>query len=362
MNTLTEEIEHIDEQLFFVAGTAAMRKLRTQIELLAKVNVPVLITGERGSGKEVAARLIHKLSLRSGNSFGVVNCAALSGDMLDSELFGWEPGTVLNLTVPRPGKFEFCNKGTLLLDEVSDIPAPVQTKLFHVLKDQRCFRLGGSTSIDLDVRIIAATSMNVDQLLSAKRLREDLYYQFSAFTLHIPPLRERREEIPLLFNQFMSQLARSYGLLPRVPPPVLLDECQHYPWPGNLRELENVVKRYLVMGDEFLEIGNIATKSETAADEAPWTASIEEPSTEDSNGDAENLKALLRTVKGETERSAIATKLEKTHWNRRAAARELGISYRGLLYKIQQYQLLPPPIDPAQYSKAAGSKRNGQER
>ena len=337
----SEDFQEIGEDLFFVAGSLAMRKLRSQAELLAKVNVPVLIVGESGSGKEVAARLIHKFSVRSGYRFLKVNCAAVPADLLESELFGHEKGGFSGAMRTRRGKFELCDKGTILLDEIAEMPPGLQAKLLHTLQDKQFFRLGGETTINVDVRILAATNVNIEQAVVERKLREDLYYRLNAFTLHVPPLRERKEEIPLLLGHFMNQLARHYDLNPRPLSPSLLDACQRYSWPGNVRELENVVKRFLVMGDESLESAELASHARGHIQEVPENRAQEPSDGNDPQSDASSLKSLVRTIKGETERSAIASTLEKTHWNRKEAARQLRISYRGLLYKIQEYQLVP---------------------
>lgn len=339
-----EIVEKISEDLFFVAASPVMRKLLMQAELLANVNVPVLIVGESGSGKEVAARLIHKHSIRSACRFLKVNCAALPGDLLESELFGYERGAFTGAIRTRQGKFELCHKGTILLDEIAEMPAQLQAKLLHVLQDKEYFRLGGDTTISVDVRILAATNVNIEEALAEKRMREDLYYRLSAFTVQVPPLRERKEEIPLLMGHSMNRMARHYGLLPRPISTVLLEACQQYSWPGNVRELENFVKRYLVMGDEQVALSELQKKpvnqvglledNDPVSDGTIGILSGNEDGTS-------NLKALVRNITGEAEKTVIAGTLEKTHWNRKKAAHLLGISYRGLLYKIQHYQISP---------------------
>ncbi len=344
MEIASDDIEQISEDVFFVAASPMMRKMRAQAELLAHVNVPVLILGESGSGKEIAARLIHRLSVRSASRFLKVNCAALPGDLLESELFGYERGAVTGALRTRPGKFELCEKGTILLDEIAEMPTGLQAKLLHVLQDKQFFRLGGERTIDVDVRILAATNVNIEQALAEKKLREDLYYRLSAFTVHVPPLRQRRDEIPLLLGHFMNQLARHYGLPPRTISPTMADACQSYSWPGNLRELENFVKRYLVMGDEELALGELGRNSEAAEtvylpQTSSWpTGPAESAEFEDGTS---GLKSLVQSVKGEAERNAITAALGKTDWNRKAAARLLKISYRTLLYKIEQYHMSP---------------------
>ncbi len=352
-----EQIDFISEDCSFISASPAMRKLRTQAKMLAKVNVPVLIRGENGSGKEVVARLIHKLSPRTDSKFGEINCAAFSGDSLESELFGYERGAFRGAAHGKHGKVELCEKGTILLDEIEHIPANVQPKLLQVLQQKQFYRVSGKTAIKTDVRILAATNGGVDRALADRKLREDLYYGLSAFTLHIPPLRQRKDEIPLLLEHFMHRMSKQYGLPPQTFSAELLESCKQYAWPGNLRELENFVKRYLVMGDDSLTLDEGQSKPESLSQ---TVAAL--PSGKEREGvtriDSGSLKMLMRNIKGEAERNAIAVALEKTSWNRRAAARQLGISYRGLLYKIQQYQLIPPETHPSAFPNSLGSKRN----
>src|ERR1700732_3502399 len=246
------EVEELDDDVFFVAASPAMRKIRSQAALVANVDIPVLMLGESGTGKEVVARLIHKLSPRAHRTFLKVNCAAVPGDLLESELFGYEPGAFTGATHAKPGKFELCNKGTILLDEIGEMPPLLQAKLLHVLQDQQFSRLGSRSVIKVDVRILAATNINIAEALANKRLREDLYYRLNAFTLHLPPLRERKEEIPILLKHFMSRMSESYARAPLPLSGPLMEACLRHSWPGNLRELSNFIKRYLVLGDETL--------------------------------------------------------------------------------------------------------------
>jgi two-component system response regulator AtoC len=186
------EVEELGDEIFFVAASPNMRKLRSQAALVANVDIPVLMLGESGTGKEVMARLIHKLSPRAHRTFLKVNCAAVPADLLESELFGYEAGAFTGANHAKPGKFEICNKGTILLDEIGEMPPSLQAKLLHVLQDQQFSRLGSRSVIKVDVRILAATNINIPEALANKTLREDLYYRLNAFTLTIPPLRERR--------------------------------------------------------------------------------------------------------------------------------------------------------------------------
>jgi transcriptional regulator with PAS, ATPase and Fis domain len=262
-----------------------------------------------------------------------VNCAAVPADLLESELFGYEAGAFTGATHAKPGKFEICNKGTILLDEIGEMPPSLQAKLLHVLQDQQFSRLGSRSVIKTDVRILAATNINIPEALAAKRLREDLYYRLNAFTLQIPPLRERKEEIPILLKHFMTQLSEQYARPPLPFSPELMRACLTYHWPGNLRELGNFVKRYLVLGDEKLAINELQPRTDGSG--AQFDPVTPRSGSEPGGG----LKSLARSAKDEAEAEAIAKALDETNWNRKQAAALLQISYKALLYKIRQYGL-----------------------
>jgi two-component system, NtrC family, response regulator AtoC len=340
-------VEDVGGGHFFISASPLMQKVRLQARLLANIDVPVLILGESGTGKEVTAHLIHKLSSRSNQRFLKVNCAALPGELLESELFGYERGAFTGATRTKAGKFELCDKGTILLDEVAEISANLQAKLLHVLQDKQFFRLGGETTVEVDVRILAATNVNVEQAIAQRRFREDLYYRLCAFTIFLPPLRQRREEIPVLLHQFMQQTAAQYSRPPLPFSDQLVDACLHYAWPGNLRELQNFVKRYLVMADERMAIGELqaSRRKFLPLDAGPGAAAATAPAIAAPGADsvvmaedhARDLKFLVRNLKDETEIQAITKALTETNWNRKRAARLLRISYRGLLYKIGRY-------------------------
>ena len=328
--TFTGEVEEVGEDVFFIAASPAMRKIRSQAALVANVDIPVLLLGESGTGKEVLARLVHKLSPRAHRTFLKVNCAAVPADLLESELFGYEPGAFTGATHAKPGKFEICNKGTILLDEIGEMPPQLQAKLLHVLQDGQFSRLGSRSVVKSDVRILAATNIDIPEALATKRLREDLYYRLNAFTLHLPPLRERKEEIPILLKQFMSRMAERYARPPLPLSPSLLQACQDHPWPGNLRELNNFLKRYLILGDENLAVSELQPKNDGTGGASGETSS------KTANG-AGGLKSLARNAKDGAEAEAITRALEQTNWNRKQAAAILQISYKALLYKIRQY-------------------------
>ncbi|PYX86800.1 MAG: sigma-54-dependent Fis family transcriptional regulator [Acidobacteria bacterium] len=330
--THTGEIEELCDDVFFVAASPAMRKIRSQSALVANVDIPVLLLGESGTGKEVLARLIHKLSPRAHRTFLKVNCAAVPADLLESELFGYEAGAFTGATHPKPGKFELCNKGTILLDEIGEMPPLLQAKLLHVLQDQQFSRLGSRSVIKVDVRILAATNIDIPEALATKRLREDLYYRLNAFTLQLPPLRERKEEVPILLKHFMSRMSERYARPPLPLSPLMLQACHDYSWPGNLRELNNFIKRYLILGDEKLAVNELQPKTDGtgAAFEQNARGAGE-------SGSGGGLKSLARSAKDEAEAEAITRALEETNWNRKQAAALLKISYKALLYKIRQY-------------------------
>jgi two-component system, NtrC family, response regulator AtoC len=330
-----DEIKEIplDENTSFVRSSKRMREIESQCALVARADIPVLVLGESGTGKEVAAMLIHKLSARSKRSFLKVNCAAMPADLLESELFGYEQGAFTGAMKSKPGKFEICDKGTILLDEIGEMPSALQAKLLQVLQDGSFSRLGSRSSVKVDVRVIAATNIDIKAAIANKTFREDLYYRLNGFTLKMPPLRERTDEIPILSQHFMRKVAAKYECDPLTVSPALLQALTTHSWPGNLRELENTIKRYLVLGDEQAIIDELCPV------QSPVKLAV---SAEDSGGSA-SLKHLVRNLKGNAESAAIAQSLEVTGWNRKAAANELQISYKALLYKIKQYNLSPPP-------------------
>lgn len=329
-----QHFEALENDLFFLAASPAMKQIRSQISLVAKVDVPVLLLGESGVGKEILARLIHKLSPRGRSPLLKVNCAALPVDLLESELFGYEPGAFTGATRSKPGKFELCNKGTILLDEIGEMSPVLQAKLLHVLQDGQFSRLGSRSTIAADFRVLAATNVEVQKAIAEKTFREDLYYRLNAFTVTIPPLRERREEIPLLFKHFMNQFAQKYAHPSIAYSERLIHACLQYRWPGNLRELGNFVKRYMVLQDEALAISELESKSKGQGFSGPDGINP--------NGSEAGLKSLVRNLKDKTELKAIEEALVATNWNRKLAAVRLSISYKALLYKIKQYEITQP--------------------
>jgi len=326
-----------------LGSTPAMQAVQEIIKQVADTSTTVLIRGESGVGKELVARALHVASPRHAHPFVKVNCAALPAELLESELFGHEKGAFTGAYRRKLGKFEFANKGTLFLDEIGELPLPLQAKLLHVLQDQEFSRLGGRDLIRVDTRIIASTNRDLEAALSTGQFREDLYYRLNVVEIRVPPLRERREEIPILVDVFLEQFQHQYGREVTLLPDTI--HClTEYPWPGNVRELENVMKRLVVLGkvgkiQEQLVSGlrnNHANESNTADPEETPTSL--EPSL--------GLRELSRRAARAAERKAIQEVLEQVRWNRSEAARVLKISYKTLLTRITECGLAPKKTRP----------------
>ena len=332
-----------------------MEEIKDTIEQVAETSATVLIRGESGTGKEVVARMIYGQSLRRDKPFVKVNCAAIPHELLESELFGYEPGAFTGANRQKLGKFDQANYGTLFLDEISEMHPALQAKLLHVLQDGQFSRLGGKRDIGVDVRVLAATNKFLEQAVAQGAFREDLFYRLNVVTVHIPPLRERREEILLFLEFFLRKYSEFYG---KQPPPFsdyAITRMMDYPWPGNIRELENLVKRYVIVGNESQIIREISTHkpikySEAAnpattvteqapAPQVPPVASIGPRADSNSkhSSDPERLSLLEigRRAAMKAEHEAIEKVLYETRWNRRQAAKILKISYKALLNKLK---------------------------
>jgi len=370
----SQDIEQLGPEAFFVSAGPAAQKLRAQAELLAEADVPVLILGEPGSGKDTIARLIHKLSVRSGFKFLKVNCADMPAELLEVELFGSEGISAFVSGRPTLGKLERAEKGTIFLDEITEMPFDLQGRLMQTLQDKLLQRRGTDAATSVDVRILASTSASLERALAERKLREDLYYRLSAFTVQVAPLRQRKGEMVVLMRHLMHKLAKHYVLPSREFSPAVLDACQRYSWPGNLRELEAFVKRYLVAGDNDLAFSQLespfeddsTSDLEAGAIEASNSTGEISDSEEDHVSNSRSLKSLVQSVKGEAEKNAIGTALQKTGWNRKAAARLLQVSYRTLLYKIDQYHMSAsdpalPPFNGERFSWQGTAKNGGKE-
>jgi len=309
---------------------AAMRAVRDLVSKVAATSASVLLTGESGVGKEVVARAIHRASPRAGHPLLKVNCAALPGELLESELFGHERGAFTGAYREKPGKFEQAQKGTIMLDEIGEVPLRLQAKLLHILQDGEFARVGGERILQTDVRVLAATNRDLEGEIRAGRFREDLYYRLNVIAVHIPPLRERRDEIPALAAHFLAAANKQYGRSVEISPALMRQLVEH-PWPGNIREMENAIKRLVVLGNAAHFQSQLGAAAAAAAPApAVATAAASGPSDEAVMG----LKAIARRAARDAERIVIAQTLERTHWNRAKAARMLQISYKALLYKI----------------------------
>ena len=338
-----------------------MREVHELIERVADTDVTVLVRGESGTGKELVARAIHDASPRQSRSFVKVNCAALPAELLESELFGFERGAFTGAIQHKPGKFEFANHGTMFLDEISEMGAPLQAKLLQVLQDGEFARLGSREDVHVDVRVVAATNRELEVAVADGQFREDLYFRLNVVCITLPPLRQRRDEIPTLIAFFMERYSEHYNR----PPVALTDETLRlfdaYDWPGNIRELENLIKRSIVLGSDeslrreltatlaarTLRTGPIPMLQTPAAPPTPipTVRHIEAPAALATavpvaplvlNG---SLKDIARHAAREAERELIYRTLQQTRWNRREASEILGISYKALLYKIKEAEL-----------------------
>jgi len=367
-------IEQVGPDLFFVSAGPVSQKIRTQVQLLAAADVPVLILGEPGSGKDTVARLIHKLSTRSRFEFLKVNCANKTAEQLEAELFGTRfsgngrIGTSL---------LERADKGTLFFDEITEMPLSIQNRLTHILQHKKANTAERSP---IDFRILAATSANTERAMAEQTLREDLYYRLSAFSVQVPSLWQRRSEIGVLMQHMMQRLARQYGLPGRTFSAKALNACRGYSWPGNFKELESFVKRYLVVGEKDMDFNGFrpdlvkSDREYAHAVDARMTSGPQNLREHREHDDGEreiipkSLKSLVEIVKSEAERNAIGVALQKTGWNRKAAARLLQVSYRTLLYKIEQYHMsASEPILPSipektsfQSAGVKGTDKNGR--
>jgi two-component system, NtrC family, response regulator AtoC len=329
-------IEELGGCNFFLAASPKMLEIHRQIKLLAATDVNVLILGESGTGKEVIAQLIHRNSQRPPEKFLKVNCAALPTELLESELFGHRQGAFTGAIKDQPGKFEQADGGTLLLDEIGEIGVQIQAKLLHVLQDGQFTRLGGQSCTKVNVRVLAATNLQMDSALLERTFREDLYYRLSVFTIHVPPLRERCEEIPYFIEEIIRRApAAMKAGLDNIFTSRLLDAALLYDWPGNLRELRNFVTRTMIMRDPD------AAASELEAKIEPPRRSFRATRPEGRLAVGSGMRSIVRDLKERTEMQMIQDALEASRWNRRQAAQFLDISYRALLYKIQQHRLTP---------------------
>jgi len=334
MNVVTRNFgkRYLQEYVPLLDGSAAMQAIRTMVENIADTDATVLFRGESGTGKDLAAHAIHAASTRCDGPFIKVNCAAIPAGLLESELFGHEKGAFTGAYRQKPGQFEYANKGTIYLDEIGELPLALQAKLLHVLQDLRFSRVGGHAVIDVDVRVIAATNRDLELAMARHEFREDLYYRLNVVEIRIPPLRERKTEIPVLAERFLAKFNQQYGRDKRLSPETMSALVEHC-WGGNVRELENAIRRMVVLTDGEQAFASLVVRGRNV----PPNGTRPSPVSTDS------LREIARRGAQEAERKALVEVLERVQWNRAEAARVLKVSYKTLRNKIEECGLRPPP-------------------
>ncbi|NMO17756.1 sigma-54-dependent Fis family transcriptional regulator [Pyxidicoccus fallax] len=393
-----------DAARVLISTSPAMRRARALVERIADTDVPVLLLGESGTGKEVIAREIHARSQRRGKPFIKVNCAALPGELLESELFGHERGAFTGATAEKPGKFELADQGTIFLDEIGEMAIRLQAKLLQVLQDEEFFRVGGKKSVRVDSRVVVATNRDLEKEIALGNFREDLYYRLNVVAIRLPPLRERREDVVPLTDHFLKKYGRHYISGVSELPREVLQAFADYDWPGNVRELENMVRRLCVLKDATLVLDELSAASRAPAsapslptaygggDEGlygrveepvrmPPSSSVQvlempsrgvapapvptpvplepansviptpryanpfdvpQPPPPPAPAGEPSLKDIGKRAAMLAEREAILAMLQRTAWNKRRAATKLRISYKALLYKIKECGIIDP--------------------
>jgi len=372
MNAVSEEHSRgttLDAPIDLLGHSEKMAEVRELIARVAATDATVLIRGESGTGKELVARALRAGSPRRDKAFVKVNCAALPAELLESEMFGFERGAFTGALQARPGKFEFANRGTIFLDEIGEMLPSLQAKLLHVLQDGTFSRLGGS-EVSVDVRIIAATNRRLEEAVATGHFREDLFFRLNVVSICMPPLRERREEIPLFVRHFLSKYSAHYNRPGIELSPATLESFLHYDWPGNVRELENVIQRIVILGPDSPAATPLMPRRgerRSALRERRQSPRLEPlpppvaaapppppdpvpplavPVDGNGGGDLPSLKLIGRNAARAAERELMLRMLHRTRWNRKEAAQMLGISYKALLYKIKEHRLDDPLTDP----------------
>jgi two-component system response regulator AtoC len=316
-----------DEVIF--GSSSAMCKIRQKLEKAAGANIAVLLRGQSGTGKEVLAKLIHSQSPLRNGPFVKVSCPAIPGTLIESELFGYEKGAFTGAYGAKPGRIELAHRGTLFLDEIGDLDPSIQVKLLHLLQDGEFNRIGAAGDRRIDVRFVCATNRLLERDMETGNFRQDLFYRISVLTIHIPPLRDRSDDIPVLAEYFLRIHSRRLG---RPSPPLserLLADLMKYSWPGNIRELENLIKSYVVFeSEEDIRSAMRDVHEDFFDPQIPANGIV-------------SLKEVVRAATKQLERTIIRKALETHHWNRRKAARALCISYAGLLCKMREAGMPP---------------------
>jgi two-component system, NtrC family, response regulator AtoC len=323
VSSLVQSLGEIPPDAVVFGRSEAMQAVRERLDKVAGANVPVLIQGESGTGKDIIARMIHSQSPWKTGPYVKVNCPAIPGTLLESELFGYEKGAFTGAYGMKPGRVELAHRGTLFLDEISELDLGLQSKLLQLLQDGQFCRIGAQEDKKVEVRIVCATNRKLEDEIDNGTFRQDLFYRINVVNLHLPPLRERKADIGDLANYFLEYYNRKYNARARALSGELINTLQKYHWPGNIRELENLIKRYVILGNEDAITSDLVTREQEYFNpEIPVDGQI-------------SLKKITRQAVRELERKVILKVLQANHWNRKQAARALSISYRALLYKIR---------------------------
>jgi two-component system response regulator AtoC len=324
VNTLVQPLGEMPPDAIVFGRTETMRLVRERLAKLAAANVPVLIQGESGTGKDIVARMIHAASPWRTGPWVKVNCPAIPGTLLESELFGYEKGAFTGAYGMKPGRVEMAHRGTLFLDEISELDLGLQSKLLQLLQDGQFCRIGAQEDKKVEVRVVCATNRKLEQEIENGTFRSDLFYRINVVNLHLPALRERASDIPDLVSYFLEVHNRKYNCRAKPLSNEMMSVLGKYHWPGNIRELENLVKRYVILGNEEVISSDLAPRDpDFFSAEIPLDGNI-------------SLKKVTRAAVHELERKIILKVLQNHHWNRKQAAKSLGISYRALLYKIRE--------------------------
>jgi two-component system, NtrC family, response regulator AtoC len=323
VSALIQPLGEMPPESVIFGSSDAMRALRDRLGKIAGANVPVLIQGESGTGKDIIARMIHTASPWKTGPWVKVNCPAIPGTLLESELFGYEKGAFTGAYGTKPGRVEMAHRGTLFLDEISELDMALQSKLLQLLQDGQFCRIGAQEDKKVEVRVVCATNRKLEEEIAAGTFRADLFYRINVVNLHMPSLRERAADIPQLVSYFLEYYNRKFNARAATLSADLMNALKKYHWPGNVRELENLMKRYVILGNEESISGDLRPQEQ---DFFSADISVEGPI---------SLKKITRLAVRELERKIILKVLQHHHWNRKSAARALNISYRALLYKIR---------------------------
>lgn len=313
-------VPELPPDLVIFGCSEAMQEVRSKIDRIANTVVPVLIRGESGTGKEIIAKLLHQRSSRRQGPFVKINCPAIPGTLVESELFGYEKGAFTGADGKKLGLVELAHGGTLFLDEIAELDFGLQSKLLQLLQDGQFYPIGGQREKQVEVRFICATNRNLEREIEAGKFRHDLFYRMKVVSLNLPALRERQCDIPPLVEHFLRSYSRQFGRNPRPLSAKTMSAMQRYSWPGNIRELENLIKSYVILDSEDVIRVELLNGENTGHGNG---AAKDDPT---------SLKAAVRAL----ENRLILRTLEQHHWNRRQAARTLKISYRSLMYRLRQ--------------------------